>query len=382
MAHYKMGVYGEPAVGKSVFALGWPKPFFICTDENYEYLKPFGAKDKDHIQVTSWQEFKDFIKTADFNKYDTIVIDLIEDLYQWADAEYCRKNRIDDLSDVGYGKGYKVVRNDFTYYILKVLNQKTNVIILSHQEAAQDKTSRGVTFTSYQPSSYIPKKCWELINGKLRFFFRAHVEETNVGDTLERERLLSVRPKAHEFQINRGLDVDSLPDDIPLTYAEFTRLFGEPSSIGEINIKPTESVIPDSTSSTNTESKPSASAVEEVKEVKTKRSYTKKSESTPAVNTVKSDLKPGSEPEQKVEATQTAPVTLVEEAKSVDTTSASATTGKETKVEPAPVTAEEAPKSKVKETVEAPEVKSSNSAESTLDRINAIRAKLGLPPKN
>lgn len=363
-----MGVYGEPAVGKSVFALGWPKPFFICTDENYEYLKPFGAKDKDHIQVTSWQEFKDFVKTFDFSKYETIVIDLLEDLYQWADAEYCRKNRIDDLSDVGYGKGYKVVRNDFTYYILKILNQKANVIILSHQETSQDKTSRGVTFTSYQPSSYIPKKCWELINGKLRFFFRAHVEETNVGDTLERERLLSVRPKAHEFQINRGLNVDSLPDDISLTYGDFTRLFGEPSSVGEISIKPTESVIPDATPNevTNNTVVPDKTKDEsdkkEEKQVKTKRTYTHKSDN---VNTTESV-----EVSKRESVVEAVPSVAIVDTKPVEETTPEVKAVSETK---------EA--SEVKETPKATEVKSSNGTESTLDRINAIRAKLGLPPK-
>ena len=34
----KMVLYGEPGVGKSVFAAKAPKPFFICTDGNYAWL--------------------------------------------------------------------------------------------------------------------------------------------------------------------------------------------------------------------------------------------------------------------------------------------------------------------------------------------------------
>ena len=59
MAHYKLGIYGEPAVGKSVFSLGWPKPFFVCTDENYDFLDVFGAKENNHIQLSTWKEFKE-----------------------------------------------------------------------------------------------------------------------------------------------------------------------------------------------------------------------------------------------------------------------------------------------------------------------------------
>ena len=323
MPHYKMGIYGEPAVGKSVFSLGWPKPFFICTDENYEYLLPFGAKEENHVQVTSWQEFKDCIKNTDFSKYETIVIDLIEDLYQWADAEYCRRNKIDDLSDVGYGKAYKIVRNDFIYYILKVLNQKANVILLSHEETSQDKNSRGVEFTSYSPSSYIPKKCWEMINGKLRFFFRAHIEEVQEGDSLVKKRLLSIRPKAHEFQINRGLDVDSLPDDIDLKYQAFANLFGEPSNKGEIEIKRAENV--------------KSAEESEVKIV------------LPKVETPVE--KPKIEPVIKTES----------------------------KVEPTEVKAEAAPVEKVTEVKLAAEPKATkinDGKESTQERINAIKAKL------
>lgn len=244
MAHYKMGIYGEPAVGKSVFSLGWEKPFFICTDENYDYLKCFGAKDEDHIHITSWEEFKQLVKKFDFSKYETIVVDLIEDLYQWCDAEYCKRNKIDDLSDVGYGKAYKIVRNDFTYYILQLLNKKANVILLSHQDESIGKTTKGVEFSEFNPSSYIPKKCWEMINGKLRFFFRAYIEEKQTNDGFTKKRCLSIRPKPHEFQINRGLDVDSLPDDIDLNYNAFVDLFGKPSNVGEIEYKLTEQVKP------------------------------------------------------------------------------------------------------------------------------------------
>ena len=53
MKHIKMVLYGEPGVGKSVFASKAPKPFFITTDGNYEFLSEFGAKEEDHIQVNS-----------------------------------------------------------------------------------------------------------------------------------------------------------------------------------------------------------------------------------------------------------------------------------------------------------------------------------------
>ena len=54
----KMVLYGEPGVGKSVFASKAPHPFFVTTDGNYEWLEDFGAKEEDHIQSTSSKIFE------------------------------------------------------------------------------------------------------------------------------------------------------------------------------------------------------------------------------------------------------------------------------------------------------------------------------------
>lgn len=286
--HYSLCVYGEPAVGKSVFALSWPKPFFICTDGNYEYLEDFGAKEEDHVQVHSWVEFKKVLKETDFSKYDTIVVDLLEDLYMWADQEYCQKNRIEDLGDIGYGKAYKIVRQDYVLTVSSLMNMGKNFIGLTHATEEQKKTNRGVDYIEYSPSSLIPDKCWTLINGKLRFFFRAHIEEKQDGDKIIRKRLLSVSPKPHEFQINRGMNVDSLPDDIDLTYEAFASLFSVKRSVSdtveaEKTQKPKEEVQEPAKEEPKTESVESSEMKEEKKERrKKKEEEEKKQQEEPA----------------------------------------------------------------------------------------------------
>lgn len=219
--HYKFGIYGEPATGKSVFALHFPKPFFITTDSNYEFLYDFGAKEEDHYQVTSWADFKKLIKDFDFSSYETIVVDVLEDLYLWAETEYCAKNRIEDISDIGYGKGYKIVRTNFAIEIFKLLAMDKNVIILTHCDETQGKTARGGDFTAYEPSKIIPEKVWTMINGRLCFFFRTHLEDVTNGDTIVTKRMLSITPKPHELQINRGTNVDKCPSDIELDFKAF-----------------------------------------------------------------------------------------------------------------------------------------------------------------
>ena len=47
--HIKMMLYGEPGVGKSVFASKAPRPFFITTDGNYDWLVDYGAKEEENV---------------------------------------------------------------------------------------------------------------------------------------------------------------------------------------------------------------------------------------------------------------------------------------------------------------------------------------------
>lgn len=346
MAHYKLGIYGEPAVGKSVFSLGWPKPFFVCTDENYDFLDVFGAKENNHVQLSTWKEFKDWVNKFDFSKYETIVVDLIDDLYQWADAEYCKKSRIDDLGDIGYGKGYKVVRNDFTYYMLQLINKKCNIILLSHEDRSQEKTTKGTAYTAYAPSSYIPKKVWELINGKLRFFFRAYIEPVQTENGVVMQRSLSIRPKMGEFQINRGLIADSYPDCIDLSYKSFVEQFGEPSGKGDKEYTITDQLKPIETAKVEVTVKP----VEVVKE-------------EPSKEEVKEEIKEEPKAIKKVAKAKVEPKAEVKEGVKVETVEAEVVK-EEPKVE----------KVEAKTEVKAEQPKVMTAAE----RIAAIKAKLGV----
>ena len=230
MKRIKMVLYGEPGVGKSVFASKSPKPFFICTDGNYEWLEEFGAKPEDHVNVTSWSEAKaifEKISTSAFNKYETIVVDLTEDLFKWCEQEYCIRNKIEHLSDLGYGKAYDTTRNEFFIEICKLFALDKNIILLMHGITYTVKDRRGVEHTKYSPSSRIPDKVMDMIEGRTRYFLRCYLKDEELEDgTLLKKRYLSLIPKPDEFGIVRGIDENKVPHDIPLEWSEFTKAIG------------------------------------------------------------------------------------------------------------------------------------------------------------
>lgn len=234
MKRIKMVLYGEPGVGKSVFACRSPKPFFICTDGNYEWLEDFGAKEEDHANVSSWTEIKNLILHPEkFEKYETIVLDLAEDSFKWCESEFCVRNKIDHISDLGYGKGYDTTRNEFFITISKLLALDKNIILIMHGLSIVEKDRRGVEHTKYVPSSRIPDKVLDMIEGRVRYFLRAYVKDEEQADgTVKKKRYLSLVPKPNEFGIIRGVDENAIPQDIDLDWNEFAKVIGYDNTIG------------------------------------------------------------------------------------------------------------------------------------------------------
>ena len=230
MKSVKMVLYGEPGVGKSVFASKAPNPFFICTDGNYEWLEEFGADPEAHVNVNSWSEAKQVfekLNTEEYDKYQTIVLDLTEDFFKWCEQEYCIRNKIDHLSDLAYGKAYDATRNEFFIEICKLFSMNKHVILLMHGVTTVVKDRRGVEHTKYTPSSRIPDKVLDMIEGRTRYFLRCYLKDEELEDgTLLKKRYLSLIPKPDEFGIVRGIDENSVPHDIPLEWSEFAKYIG------------------------------------------------------------------------------------------------------------------------------------------------------------
>lgn len=228
--HIKMVIYGEPAVGKSTFAVKAPKPFFFCTDGNYEWLEDWGALPEDHVQLFTWEQAKrEFGR--DLSKYETIVVDLTEDLFKWCESEFCKKNNIAHVGDLGYGKGYDLSRTEFILEINKLLSfEDKNVILIMHGSTTTQKDKRGVEYNKYTFSSRIPDKVADQIEGRVRYFLRAFaLTEEGEGGKLVTNRYLSLQPDGTvEFGICRGLDLNKVPRNIPLDWDEFYAVVTNP----------------------------------------------------------------------------------------------------------------------------------------------------------
>lgn len=146
-------IYGVPFCGKTTFANGFPDPLMINTDGNIKFVDAPYIHIKDEVRVEgrqtkrtlAWDMFKDTIAELEKkdNTFKTIVIDLLEDLY-----EHCRLYMYDKLgieheSDDSF-RAWDKVRGEFLNTLKRLMNLNyENIILISHEDTTKDITKKG-----------------------------------------------------------------------------------------------------------------------------------------------------------------------------------------------------------------------------------------------
>ena len=147
----KIWIYGAPYSGKTTFADQAPTPLNLNTDGNVKYVTMPRLAIKDEIttegRITkrkfAWEIFKEAISDLEKGSdFETIVVDLLEDTY-----EYCRLYMYDQLgitheSDDSF-RAWDKVRTEYLSNIKRLLNLDYNIILISHEDTSKDLTKKG-----------------------------------------------------------------------------------------------------------------------------------------------------------------------------------------------------------------------------------------------
>ena len=147
----KIWIYGQPYSGKTTFADQAPTPLNLNTDGNVKYVTMPRLAIKDEVttegRITkrkfAWEIFKEAITDLERGSdFETIVVDLLEDTY-----EYCRLYMYDQLgitheSDDSF-RAWDKVRTEYLSNIKRLLNLDYNIILISHEDTSKDLTKKG-----------------------------------------------------------------------------------------------------------------------------------------------------------------------------------------------------------------------------------------------
>lgn len=218
-------LYGAPFSGKTFLANKFPEPLMLNTDGNIKFVDaPYiGIKDQVKVEgrqtkrTLAWEMFTDTIDELEKkdNDFKTIVVDLLEDMYEHCRLFMYNKLNITHESDDSFAAWDKV-RTEFLKTIKRLMNMDyANIILISHEDRTKDITKKsGDKITSIKPN--LADKVTNKVAGMVDIVARVVAD----GD----ERTLSF--KTNEVIFGGGRLITSATV-IPLDYDEFMKVYEE-----------------------------------------------------------------------------------------------------------------------------------------------------------
>lgn len=132
-------IYGATMSGKSYLSGFFPNPLFLNTDGNakqnpYPNIQLMNKRNPDgSAKVTVIEQLDEImLELENQNKgFETIIIDVIDDVCNLIEQAVCLKAGVDSLADIGYGKGYATFNAVLQNFVMELKALPFNVIYIS-----------------------------------------------------------------------------------------------------------------------------------------------------------------------------------------------------------------------------------------------------------
>lgn len=156
----KIWLYGASYAGKTTLADNFPNPIMLNTDGNIESFSAQTIQIRDEVDgrqtILAWENFKkaiDLLQKEKDHGFETIVVDVIDHVYEHCRRFILNKKSLDHESDSGYGKGYSLVEDEFFTTLIKLMNLDYNIVLISHEDISKDITRKtGEKITAIRPN--------------------------------------------------------------------------------------------------------------------------------------------------------------------------------------------------------------------------------------
>lgn len=213
LSAYSILLYGAPKTGKSTLASQFPDALFLATEAGLNALEVY------QIAVDSWDKFLLALAeiAAGNHNFKTIVVDTVGNLFKFCSDYICKKNGIKHESDLEWGKGYALVRDEFLRVITKLTLLPYGVIFIGHADMIEIKTRTG-TISKAVPQ--LNKSAREILIPIVDFVWYCTVEQTPEGY----QRVIHTKPSENW---DAGDRTGKMPAEVPMTYTDLINAFKE-----------------------------------------------------------------------------------------------------------------------------------------------------------
>jgi hypothetical protein len=228
IANLSVLVYGAPKIGKSTWCSHAEDALFFETEPGLNNLEVF------KVPINSWTELLEALAEVakGEHKFKTIVLDTVDNAYRLCTEHILGGKNVEHESDLGYGKGWALVRNEFHRVLTKMARLPQGLYLVSH--AVQVETdSRTGKQSRFQPT--LPGKARETVVALVDIILYCDIEPILKDGKPDGYRRV-MRTKNSPYY-EAGDRTGKLPDTIALDFDEFARAFTQPASKPETEKK-------------------------------------------------------------------------------------------------------------------------------------------------
>lgn len=216
-------LYGAPFSGKTFFANQFPDPLMLNTDGNIKFVDAPYIAIRDTVTVEgrltkrqlAWEVFSDAVAELEKkqNDFKTIVVDLLEDLYEACRVYICDRQGWKHESDDSF-RAWDMVTCEFLNTIKRLVNlDYDNIILISHEDRSRDLTRKsGDKISSIRPN--LREKVANKVAGMVDLVARIVADDD--------DRILSFKTSEVIFGGGRLSVRDK---EIPLDYDAFCEIY-------------------------------------------------------------------------------------------------------------------------------------------------------------
>jgi hypothetical protein len=202
---------GQPGVGKTTLAASWAPDTTLIIDTHGGTSLLAG----EHyvVNVDSFRKFTEVIDSLarEDHQFKTVVIDLIGDIYKFADQQVAVEQQVTTAALVGYGKGVAEAEALFRKQVDRLLSSPLGIWFLTHTDVTEDEKTKE---RRYLP--LIDKRIRPYIEGACQFMWLAEALTPS-------KRVLHTEPSI-KFQAKSRVPI---PDAGPLDAAQLYKAIAD-----------------------------------------------------------------------------------------------------------------------------------------------------------
>ena len=217
---YSVFFYGEPKSGKTTTAARFPEALLLAFEKGYNAIPGIIAQ-----PINTWSEFRQTLrelkKQEVKEKFSTIVIDTADIAYDYCTKYICDNAKrpdggfgVDSISDIGYGKGYGMVSQEFDECLRSIVQMDYGLVLISHSTDKVFKDEAGVEYNKIVPT--LDKRATNIVSRMADIIGYSRIVKTESG---EEKTMLFLRGTSRYMA---GSRFKYTPDYIEFSYKNLT----------------------------------------------------------------------------------------------------------------------------------------------------------------